>query len=43
MDYNEIYWKLLVAFVSLVALYFLVGKDDSSEGTSGDQEGSKTG
>lgn len=29
MDYNEIYWKLFIAVASLVALYFLVGKDKS--------------
>lgn len=43
MDYNEIYWKLLAAFASLVALYFLVGKDESSEGKPENQEGPKAG
>ena len=29
MDYHEIYWKMLIACVALVALYFLVDKDDA--------------
>lgn len=32
MDYNEIYWKILIAFAALAALYFLVGKDDADGG-----------
>jgi|GEM_PF-4653036 len=32
MDYNEIYWKMLIACAALVALYFLVDKDDADGG-----------
>lgn len=30
MEYSEIYWKLFISVASLVALYFLVGKDEKS-------------
>lgn len=29
MDYSEIYLKLAIAAVALIALYFLTDKDDS--------------
>ncbi len=32
MDYNEIYLKLFIAVASLVALYFLVEKEDDNGG-----------
>ena len=32
MDYNEIYLKLFIAFIALLALYFIVGKDDPKNG-----------
>ncbi len=28
MNYNEIYWKLFLAFAGLVALYFLIDKEE---------------
>lgn len=35
MDYNEIYLKFFIAVASLIALYFLVGKDDPKNGGNG--------
>lgn len=34
MDYSEIYLKLFIAFAALVALYFLVGPDETDNSDS---------